>query len=323
MHKVYNFLLFLFFYMDGIPFLVYAVTSIHVGMGRSSGVVDLPVQRDPAGFPVIFSSSFKGALKQFCGQLFNATNKEGRIDCNKASICCCLLGGEEENSDVTSIISFSDLYPLAIPVPSLDSGYVYLTSKYLINTVKDLFEAVNYKEGIDFLSKLDGGDKQKKVIVGIDYEVPLVTNISNNSFIQKMSELGSIASKLNEGIAVEDNDSKAVLEIERGIIKFTRNKINYSTGTVAEHSLWTEEYLPHGTIFAGIIFFNVPRRNKYCNSQNKICDINCAKEKFEEFLKKIKGESNNEFYLNVGGKESIGKGIIKVKFLSELKNGQM
>jgi len=288
--------------MKGIPFVVYAITSLHVGMGRSSGVVDLPIQRDPQGFPIIFSSTFKGALKQYCGTVYNAINNNGRIDCSKANVCCCLFGGEEE-TDVTSIISLSDLYPIAIPVPSLDKGYVYLTSRYLINTVVDLFNAVNYEEGVKLFSSTVS---QSKVTIGTDIEVPLVKVSSN--LLNILSSLGSIAKKLNEGIAIEEDDSKAVLEIERGIIKYTRNRINLNTKTVVTGSLWTEEYLPHGSIFAGIMFLNTPRRNKYCN--DKICDDQCAYQKVNEFIK-----NNKEFYLNVGGKETIGKGVVKVRIL--------
>jgi len=297
------------FTMKGIPFVVYAVTSLHVGMGRSSGVVDLPIQRDPQGFPIIFSSTFKGALKQYCGTFYNAINDNGRIDCSKANVCCCLFGGEGE-TDVTSIISISDLYPIAIPVPSLDRGYVYLTSKYLINTVVDLFSAVNYEEGVKLLSSLvsQSGGSQGKVIIGTDIEVPLFK--VSSSLLDTLSSLGSIAKKLNEGIAVEEDDSKAVLEIERGIIKYTRNKINLNTKTVVPGALWTEEYLPHGSIFAGIMFLNTPRRNKYCNG-DKMCDDQCAYQKVNEFIK------NKEFYLNVGGKETIGKGIVKVRILGD------
>lgn len=291
--------------MKGIPFVVYAVTSLHVGMGRSSGVVDLPIQRDPQGFPIIFSSTFKGALKQYCGTIYDAINSNGRIDCSKANVCCCLFGGEEE-TDVTSIVSISDLYPIAIPVPSLDKGYVYLTSRYLINTIVDLFSAVNYEEGVKLFSSTVS---QGKVTIGTDIEVPLFKVSSN--LLNILSSLGSIAKKLNEGIAIEEDDSKAVLEIERGIIKYTRNRINLNTKTVVAGSLWTEEYLPHGSIFAGIMFLNTPRRNKYCNG-DKICDDKCASEKVNEFIK-----NNKEFYLNVGGKESIGKGIVKVRLLGD------
>lgn len=300
--------------MKGIPFVVYAITSLHVGMGRSSGVVDLPIQRDPQGFPVIFSSTFKGALKQHCGTVHNAINNNGRIDCSKAKVCCCLFGGEgvggEGETDVTSVVSISDLYPLAIPVPSLDKGYVYLTSRYLISTITDLFEAVNYEEGVKFLRSIV--PQEDKVTVGTDIMVPLVKVPS--SLLDTLSNLGSIANKLKEGIAVEEDDSKAVLEIEKGIIKYTRNRINMSTKTVLSGSLWTEEYLPHGSIFAGIMFLNTPRRNNYCNDdsdKNKVCDDECARQRLNEFIK------DKEFYLNVGGKETIGKGIVKVRILGD------
>jgi CRISPR-associated protein Cmr4 len=282
-------------------------------MGRSSGVVDLPIQRDPQGFPVIFSSTFKGALKQHCGTVHNAINNNGRIDCQKANVCCCLFGGEgvggEGETDVTSVVSISDLYPLAIPVPSLDKGYVYLTSKYLINTLTDLFNAVNYEEGVEFLSSIVLQKDKDKVTIGTDIVVPLAK--VSSSLLDTLSNLGSIANKLKEGIAVEEDDSKAVLEIEKGIIKYTRNRINMSTKTVLSGSLWTEEYLPHGSIFAGILFLNTPRRNTYCNGDKKICDDECARQRLKEFIK------DKEFYLNVGGKETIGKGIVKVRILGD------
>lgn len=300
--------------------MVYAITSLHVGMGRSSGVVDLPIQRDPQGFPIIFSSTFKGALKQHCGTVNNAINNNGRIDCSKAKVCCCLFGGEgvggEGETDVTSVVSVSDLYPLAIPVPSLDKGYVYLTSRYLISTITDLFKAVNYEEGVKFLSSIDPREGKvtqvDEATVGTDIKVPLVKVPS--SLLDTLSNLGSIANKLKEGIAVEEDDRKAVFEIERGIIKYTRNRINMSTKTVLSGSLWTEEYLPHGSIFAGIMFLNTPRRNNYCNDdsdKNKVCDDECARQRLNEFIK------DKEFYLNVGGKETIGKGIVKVRILGD------
>jgi len=91
------------------------------------------------------------------------------------------------------------------------------------------------------LSSLKVGS-QGKVIIGTDIEVPLFK--VSSSLLDTLSSLGSIAKKLNEGIAVEEDDSKAVLEIERGIIKYTRNKINLNTKTVVPTALWTEEYCP-------------------------------------------------------------------------------
>ena len=292
--------------------MVYAVTSLHVGVGRSGGVVDLPIQRDPMGFPVVFSSSFKGALKQFCALRLGAAidDNSGRINCSddRSRVCCCLLGGEGDATEAASLLGLSDLYPLAIPVPSLDRGYIYLTSKYLIETVTDLFQAVGYDDGVGWLKSLLDGVKNPagEATVGIDLRVPLVKPVQSG-FLSTLVGLGLMAGKLVEGVAVEVDDTRAVIEIERGVIKYTRNKIDYRTGTVAQGALWTEEYLPHGTILAGVAFFNVPRRNKYCG--DGVCDEGCAMKVFNAFM------SDNEFYMNVGGKETIGRGIVKVRLL--------
>jgi CRISPR-associated protein Cmr4 len=41
-----------------------ALTPLHPGAGRSvEGLADLPVQRDEFGFPTIWASSLKGAIK--------------------------------------------------------------------------------------------------------------------------------------------------------------------------------------------------------------------------------------------------------------------
>jgi len=41
-----------------------ALTPIHVGVGRGEAThVDLPLQRDEFGFPTIWASSLKGAIK--------------------------------------------------------------------------------------------------------------------------------------------------------------------------------------------------------------------------------------------------------------------
>jgi hypothetical protein len=47
-----------------VPYLLFAVTPIHAGIGREEEeYVDLPIQRDFLGLPVIWESSIKGALR--------------------------------------------------------------------------------------------------------------------------------------------------------------------------------------------------------------------------------------------------------------------
>ena len=43
---------------------IYTLTPLHVGVGSTPEVVDLPIQREKhTGFPVIFGSSLKGAIR--------------------------------------------------------------------------------------------------------------------------------------------------------------------------------------------------------------------------------------------------------------------
>jgi len=106
---------------------------------------------------------------------------------------------------------------------------------------------------------------------------------------------------------------------DKATLKVTRNRISLNTKTVAEGALWTEEYLPEGTIFVGGYLVN-NRKNKYCeyykNSQKpqegEKSEINIS-----QILEKLKQErfSNGEFYLSLGGKETVGKGLVKVRWL--------
>ena len=63
-----------------------AQTSIHAGAGSSAGAVDLPIQREGHnGWPCIFGSSVKGALRTKAEQLFaeqgqcNADNEAKKL----------------------------------------------------------------------------------------------------------------------------------------------------------------------------------------------------------------------------------------------------
>ncbi len=50
-------------YKESSLVLLQAVTPLHVGAGRTIGTVDLPIQRDAFGYPLIPSSSIKGSMR--------------------------------------------------------------------------------------------------------------------------------------------------------------------------------------------------------------------------------------------------------------------
>ncbi|AWR98120.1 type III-B CRISPR module RAMP protein Cmr4 [Acidianus sulfidivorans JP7] len=277
--------------------LVYAVTPIHVGAGRSVGIVDLPIQRDSIGYPVIFSSSFKGALKSYCA---NGNYKEGRIDCQKAKECCCLFGSEPVESEMeTGRISLTDLIPFAVPVPSVE-GYSYLTSYYLLKKIKDIL-SIKQKENslLNLVNNILNGKSETETEIFLNTKVnklKVSEGISEDDD-NSLSKLGSLSADIYNRLVISYESIDTYL-FDRATIKVTRNRILLDTKTVQTGALWTEEYLPEGTILVGD-FMDSKRDNVYCKE---------IKNPLETFKKLFDNK-----YINLGGKETIGKGIVKIK----------
>ncbi len=273
--------------MEVKPLLVSALTHVHVGAGRAPGAVDLPVIKDPFGIPYIPGSSFKGAVKS---QVANALSciTEGNVDCKKCKEVCCALGpdaGETERG--ASKLTFSDLYPVFYPLPSLNEGYVYVTSPALLQKVESLTG-----------KSLESNDEQVKVSIGLD-EVEAKGTIDPSEVLNAVKE-GLKAEEVhpflrNKKVYVLD-DGDLIYYLEKGLVRLTRIRLDRQKKTVSQGALWTEEYVPHGTVFAGVV---VERewKNDYCESCN-----NCI-----TFVKDKLGN-----LLILGGKETVGKGMVKL-----------
>ncbi|MGC9113313.1 type III-B CRISPR module RAMP protein Cmr4 [Acidilobus sp.] len=334
----------------GIPIIVYSVTPLHVGSGRSLGAVDLPIQRDPYNYPVVYSSSFKGALKSHCAKRRGLPlGERGRMDCSRAPECCCLFGPEVDDESGSGLLDVSDLVPLFIPVPSLTHGYIYATSTYLLDRAADLLEfagegdLLNFIKGINIKGNKNGGPAQAQGAAprqggeadAAGVERPLLPLASGNAqssgnVLSLFKGAGKLSEKLEEGIVVFGDDEGAEI-LERAYIRVTRNRIDLKNKTVATGALWTEEYLPQGTVLLGVLMPSVPKRNPYCSSNKKdekggssgnnkeeVCDYNCFKEIFNKYLSETVGGQREAdgwvaFYVVMGGKETVGKGFVKVK----------
>jgi len=315
--------------MTAYPLLIYAVSPLHVGTGRSSGVVDLPVQRDPFNYPVVYASSFKGALKSHC---FIAQGSIGIEMCGKAPICCCLFGSEKGDDTGSGLITVTDLIPLFIPMPSNTHGYIYATSKYLLSRALDLLDLTSENDLKRMVTNLlkpseaqstQAAAQQMKVdVAGIE---KALVKLQNGDALVKLGKLTE--AKISNGVVIfDDNEGSEMLE--RAYIRMTRNKIDLRTKTVAERALWTEEYLPQGTVMLGLIIPSIPKENKYCGEVigekvgqggSSICDAACYNKVLDKFREQFLGGSagNNYGFINLGGKETIGKGIIKIKIIMQ------
>ncbi|MEM4452869.1 MAG: type III-B CRISPR module RAMP protein Cmr4, partial [Thermosphaera sp.] len=107
---------------------VRAYTPLHVGVGRGEkAYVDLPIQRDEYGYPVIWSSSLKGAIKAYLDSSVKP-----------------YLGSEPgEPSSRHSAVVFLDARLLLIPVRVINKVWAYATSTNLLNMFSKYIEVLD------------------------------------------------------------------------------------------------------------------------------------------------------------------------------------
>ncbi len=306
-----------------------AVDPIHPGAGRAPGVVDLPVQRDPLGYPLILSSSVKGALKSLCARSTcrNSLDDRGFIECGRCTACCCLFGedpkrGGPGETPEPSRLHVLDVIPIAYPAPSATHGYVYVAASPILRRASLLLESLAARglgraTGMHqlFESLADSAEKAGRTTLialkdsrvantntvdvgGIRFKVQHSGASASNPNLKPLEDLGGLAATIRERLVIAGPESGVQL-VERSLLRMTRVALRRDRKTVAERMLWTEEYLPSGTLFiTGILEGDL--ENKYCRQISS--PIN--------YLLNILG-GRNTFYLSVGGDEAVGRGLIK------------
>jgi len=287
------------------PALMSALTHVHVGAGRSPGTVDLPIIRDPFGVPFIPGSSIKGALKTTLsienGCVIESGSNAGRTDCSKCSDICCFLGPEEGAQGASKLV-ITDFYPLLVPVPSLEEGFAYVTFPRLVRYAESLVSGSGglVNKLVNTLSEMVKGEE------GVESKDPITVGVEKYPVIRKhtlsYADVHPFLKNVNV-YALEDKYAKFIFD--RVTVKVTRVRIDRNTKTVATGALWTEEYLPHGTILVGA-FVERNWYNEYCG---KISNNNWkAVLKFST----TQGNGTRIRELVLGGKETIGKGLVRI-----------
>ncbi len=336
-------------YEAGKLMFLMALTPIHAGSGRAyAEAVDLPIQKDEFGFPVIWGSGIKGSIRAM-------KTLGGSYDRNCLN---AIFGPKEvtagEEQSASSIVVF-DARLLLIPARSLRGVYAYVTSPHLLSHL------VNYAELIKSLSSKYNGDieglvsttrklieegkslKEGEALTSsgdLIYKDHIVLN--EMPFKARINEglgglLEDLALKIGIGgegrriVVVSDQDIHDI--VRKSLVVLNRIRLNYETKTVARGGLWNEEYLPINTIMISGVLYSRPRQLRYyevvysmkCEGEQKSEDCNEIKKRLEKFsrCRSIDENSSDSVwnYINpgdaliLGGHETIGKGIFKVKFV--------
>ncbi|MEM4973079.1 MAG: type III-B CRISPR module RAMP protein Cmr4 [Candidatus Hadarchaeales archaeon] len=259
--------------------LIECLSPLHIGVGRGGGIVDLPVDRDNFGFPFVPSSGLKGALRERFGE--EDEEKEKIFGTEKR------MGG----------FSPQDGLLVAIPARSLRGVWGLVTSPFLLDRLKTMsklggvdLEANSLLEKAKQLtpekvlvSKKECFEVDGKIILNEEFELTPQVEETIEKFGSRLTE---------EGWRLMIVHDDLIREIVNGsLLRRARVALKKETKTV-EQGPWEEEDVPPRTIFATLFL--------YSND-----DVRTSLE--EKIFDKMYS------YLVLGGHETIGRGIVKLK----------
>jgi CRISPR-associated protein Cmr4 len=338
------------------PLFLICETQLHAGSGDDLGIVDLPIQRERhTSFPKIEASSFKGAVREALeGKLViketdDTKAKENLVKINKIfgfddgelaikqrfSATKHLKENFGEDTQFAGCIAFTDARLLLFPVKSMKGVFAWITCpRVLRQWEKDmklternesfsiLYIPKNISDGDVYLTNKDSSTKigTSSVILEeyaftIKTEKDAYPKIGEKSLGDWLSEnlfagenLPYWEEKIKKDILIlSDNDFKDFVNLSTEVI--TRTKINNETGTVQDGALFTEEFLPSESILYTLVLTAAEFKKSgdgLTEQQVKDC-----------FIEAIEAES----VIQVGGNATLGKGIIRTKFLTPKEKG--
>ncbi|HHV75848.1 MAG TPA: type III-B CRISPR module RAMP protein Cmr4 [Syntrophothermus lipocalidus] len=215
-------------------FIIECLTNMHVGTGSTSGgTIDLEVQRDETtGFPAIYASSLKGALREHFEQHVYAGSR------NKVEE---MFGDQNAKGKLRILQAMM----LGRPVRCQERPWVLVTMKEVLEEFVDLYARLNGTKDTsgntcpkDLRDFLDTKDKPQ-----------------NNGQSQKVNIEGELASQpLLKGASwikwLFDTEEIVVLEKEqcrifREMPVIARNHLENGLSK----NLWYEEFVPHKSRF--------------------------------------------------------------------------
>jgi CRISPR-associated protein Cmr4 len=304
--------------------LIRSLSDLHPGTGRGGEVVDLAVQRDGVGFPVIYGSSIKGSMKT---ALYHRNKSLTR-----------LLGPEPESDEkYSSPVAVMTAYILSFPVRSLKGIYTNVTSPFLLRRFAGYLHMASvlnakYSEierDVRGIAEISGkfpattGFKNKHVVEGLEKASLCEEVFIDRDSIEERSEMDKLRDllgldKSESLISIDDDRAKSL--VERSLMRVTRIRIERDKKTVAEGGLWTEEAVPSGTIFATV--FLGYSKEKCMEVLRKSIKEKGEIEELERYLgnkELIDAMLEGAEYLIMGGDETVGRGIVELRKLGEVK----
>lgn len=301
-------------YNAGGLLFIYALTTLHPGSGRAGEHVDLPIQRDEFGYPVIWGSSLRGSLRSYSAL-------------SSKDLAKYLYGAEPESEEVSmhpSAVSVHDARLLLLPARSLRGVWLYITSPHNLSYLEIAAEAVmahahdearqamgNILSAIEGLRKRSPSQRGLVVLNDQRYIVEDGKAIINETefSVQLDSQLTNVAqgmvpeplrNKLQGLALVNDDDMKEL--VRKSLLVQYRVRLDAEHKTVVRGALWSEEYVPQRTLFVSCVLCKPSAYEKAASEGLGSADG------VYSYVKKAR-------FVNLGGKESVGHGVVRLEWL--------
>ncbi len=273
-----------------------AQTSIHAGTGSNTGIIDLPIQREGHnGYPCIFGSSMKGALR---------TRAEAEATAESVK---CVFGpsSSDEKIDHAGALMVSDARLLLLPIRSLTSQFKWVTCPAVLQRFKR--DAERFDTKLTFTAP---------EVTNTNALVPHQTNdgalfLEEYRFDAKTENMDTIIAAVAK---LMRDDAKVELEKQLVIVSDdmfahlcqhatpvnAHIAIDSATKTVVGGALWYEETLPPETLL-------------YVGLSAAKARAQGAEMKAADILSAVTGMFDKKPWLQVGGNETVGMGWCAVK----------
>lgn len=280
-----------------------AQTSIHAGTGSTTGVIDLPIQREGHnGYPCIFGSSMKGALR---------TRAEAQYGKDNNSVKCVFGPDTNSAGDYAGAIMVSDARLLLLPIRSLTSQFKWVTCPAVLKRYQNDVERFGQKLVMgEIPQKLTESSAlvSMQAIAGSLFleEYRFTANQYDLSkIINALAKLmGTVDTEaaLQEQLVIVSDDMFAHL-CQHATPVNAHIAIDSATKTVVGGALWYEETLPPETLL-------------YVGLSATKARANGAEMPADAILSAVTGLFIDKPWLQVGGNETVGMGWCTVKVLA-------
>lgn len=247
-------------------------TEMHIGVGQSPGVVDLPVRRDPlTGWPVAPGTALRGVLRgatrdRHRGGAEPQVPTLARAEADGTPAVAGLFGpGRRKASDHAGAVSVGDGALLCWPVRALPGGFALLTCRAVV-------DRVNRARKIGGLSALPMPPRVKRAeaacldnrftVSSPDKTVSSPDKIVLEEFIYTrvtLEDFAAWARDFTEALALPEPVEKERLvclhDLEfthfaaHALPVRTHNALDYRTKNVQHGKLYQEESVPPEAVF--------------------------------------------------------------------------